>query len=53
MSVNQLKAELSTLAVAQHDAQTRLCALAARGAVKNGQWILDKLDDALSGLVPR
>ena len=47
MSMNKLMAELSTIAVARHDAQTRFRALAARGSVDEGLQVLDKLDSAL------
>ncbi len=47
VSVNKLMEELSTIAVAQHDAETRFRAMAARGSVQEGLRILDKLDDAL------
>ena len=47
MSVNKLMEELCTIAVTQHDAETRFRALAARGSVKEGLRILDKLDAAL------
>ena len=47
VSVNKLMEELSTIAIAQHDAETRFRALAARGSVKEGLRVLDKLDDAL------
>ena len=39
--------ELSTIAVTQHDAETRFRALAARGSVEEGLRVLDKLDGAL------
>ena len=45
MSVNKLVEELSTIAIVQHDAETRFRALAARGSVEAGLQILDKLDD--------
>ncbi len=47
VSVNKLMEELSTIAIAQHDAETRFRALAARGSVKEGLRVLDKLDDSL------
>jgi predicted transcriptional regulator len=49
LSVNKLMEELSTIAVTQHDAETRFLALAACGSVKAGLGVLDKLDDALGG----
>ena len=47
MSVNKLMEELCTIAVTQHDAETRFRALAARGSVGDGLRILDRLDAAL------
>ena len=44
MSVNKLMEELSTIAIAQHDAETRFRALAARGSVEAGLRVLDELD---------
>lgn len=50
VSVNKLMEELSTIAVAQHDAETRFRALAARGSARDGLRVVDKLDDTLGGL---
>ena len=50
VSVNKLMEELCTIAVTQHDAETRFRALAARGSVEDGLRILDKLDAALGGV---
>ena len=47
MSVNKLMEELSTIAIAQHDAETRFCALAARGSMEAGLRVLDELDASL------
>ena len=47
MSVNKLMEELCTIAVTQHDAETRFRALAARGSVDEGLRILDELDATL------
>ena len=47
MSVNKLMEELCTIAITQHDAETRFRALAARGSVDEGLRVLDKLDAAL------
>ena len=47
VSVNKLMEELCTIAVTQHDAETRFRALAARGSVEEGLGILEKLDAAL------
>jgi len=49
MSVNKLVEELSTIAIAQHDAETRFRALAARGSVEEGLRILEKLDKSFGG----
>ena len=49
MSVNKLMEELCTIAVTQHDAETRFRALSARGSIDEGLRVLDKLDDALGG----
>ena len=46
ISVNTLRGELSTIAITQHDAETRFRALAARGVVQEGLRVLDTLDDA-------
>ena len=48
MSLNKLMEELCTIAVTQHDAETRFRAL-ARGSIDDGLHIFDKLDDALGG----
>ena len=47
MSVNKLMEELSTIAIVQHDAETRFRALAARGSVEAGLRVLDQLDASL------
>lgn len=47
MSVNKLMEELSTIAIVQHDAETRFRALAARGSVEAGLRVLDGLDASL------
>ena len=47
MSVNKLMEELCTIAVTQHDAETRFRTLSARGSMDEGLRVLDKLDDAL------
>ena len=49
MSVNRLMEELCTIAVAQHDAETRFRALSARGSIDEGIRVLDKLDHVLGG----
>jgi len=53
VSVNKLMEELSTIAVTQHDAETRFRALAARGSVEEGLPLLDKLDAALGSVGSR
>ena len=49
MSMNKLIEELSTVAIAQHDAETRFRVMAARGSVEEGLRVLDKLDAAFAG----
>ena len=48
MSVNKLMEELSTIAIVQHDAETRFRALAARGSVEAGLRVFDEFDASLS-----
>ena len=48
LSVNKLIEELATISIAEFDAETRFRALAARGSVKKGLAILDKLDAAFA-----
>jgi predicted transcriptional regulator len=45
ISVNKLMEELSTLALAEFDAQTRFQTLAMQGDVARGLEVLDRLDD--------
>nr|MBV6629291.1 toxin-antitoxin system HicB family antitoxin [Oceanococcus sp. HetDA_MAG_MS8] len=47
VSVNELMEELSTQAIAEFDAETRFRAMAAKGSVRKGLEVLDKLDNAL------
>lgn len=47
VSVNKLMEELSTQAIAEFDAETRFRAMAAKGSVRKGLKVLDKLDKAL------
>ncbi|MBF0381412.1 MAG: toxin-antitoxin system HicB family antitoxin [Magnetococcales bacterium] len=47
ISLNKLIEELSTVALAQSDAETRFIAMAARGSVPKGLALLDKLDKEL------
>ena len=49
VSLNRLMEELSTIAVTQHDAETRFRLLAAGGSADMGLDVLDKLDHALRG----
>jgi len=49
MSMNKLIEELSIVAIAQYDAETRFRVLAARGSVDEGLRVLDKLDAAFAG----
>ena len=49
VSVNKLMEELCTMALTQHDAETRFRMLAARGSVEDGLRVLDKLDAAFDG----
>ena len=53
LSVNKLMEELSTIAVAHHDAEMRFRAVAARGSVEEGLKVLDKLDAELGGAESR
>jgi hypothetical protein len=46
VSVNKLIDELATVALAQHDTETRFRPFAARGSRKRGLELLDKLDRA-------
>lgn len=46
LSVNKLMEELATISIAEFDAESRFRALAARGSVKKGLALLDKLDAA-------
>ena len=49
VSLNKLMEELSTIAVAQHDAEIRFRRLAAVGSADMGLDVLDKLDHAFRG----
>ncbi len=44
ISLNMLIDEFATVALAQHAAETRFQALAAKGSAKRGLKLLDKLD---------
>lgn len=48
ISVNKLVDEWATVALAQYDAETRFRAMAARGSVRRGLDLLDKLDRELA-----
>ena len=47
--MNKLIEELSAVAIAHDDAETRFRAVVARGAVDEGLRVLDKLDAAFAG----
>jgi predicted transcriptional regulator len=49
ISMNKLIEELSTIALAQYDAETRFRARAARGSAEAGLRLLDTLDKATNG----
>ncbi len=44
ISVNKLMEELSAIAIAEYDAETRFLAMAAKGSRKEGLALLNKLD---------
>ena len=46
MSVNKFIEELATISLAEFDAENRFRAMVARGSVKKGLAVLDKLDAA-------
>ena len=48
ISVNKLIEELSTIALAEFDAETRFRAMAAQGSQENGLALLNQLDSDLS-----
>lgn len=48
VSLNKLFDELATVALAQFDAKTRFTLLAAKGDVKKGMKLLDKLDKGIA-----
>ncbi|CAN5847958.1 ribbon-helix-helix domain-containing protein [soil metagenome] len=48
ISVNKLFEELATISLVEFDAESRFRTLAARGSVKKGLAVLDKLDAAFS-----
>jgi predicted DNA-binding ribbon-helix-helix protein len=48
VSINKLIDELATVAIAEHDAEVRFRALAARGSRKKGLAALDRLDRAFA-----
>ena len=51
VSVNKLIEELSTAALAEFDAETRFRIRGARGSVREGLRLLDRLDRAYAGAV--
>ena len=44
VSMNKLMDELATVALTQHDAEVRFRALVARGSVRRGLELLDKMN---------
>ena len=52
VSVSKLMEGLSTIAVAQHDAETLFRALAAQGSVEEELRVLEKLDGAFGRIEP-
>lgn len=48
ISINRLIDELATVALTQHDSETRFQARAARGSKRQGLVLLDKLDRAFA-----
>ena len=46
MSVNKFIEELATISLAEFDSENRFRTMAARGSVKKGLAVLDKLDAA-------
>ena len=44
ISMSKLIEELATVALAQYDAETRFRALAAKGSVKRGLELIEKMD---------
>jgi hypothetical protein len=48
VSLNKLIDELSTVALAQHDAEMRFRVRASRGSAERGLGLLDKLDRAFA-----
>lgn len=48
VSLNKLVEEWANVALAQHDAEARFQAMAARGDVRRGLALLDKLDRAFA-----
>ncbi len=48
MSVNKMIEELATISLAEFDAENRFRAMSARGLVKKGLAVLDKLDAAFA-----
>ena len=48
MSINKFMEEPATISITEFDAETRFRTLAARGSVKKGIALLDKLDAAFA-----
>jgi len=53
ISMNKLIDELATIALAQHDAETRFRAMAATGSVRRGLELLDKIDSGVGSNLRR
>lgn len=52
LSVNKLIEELSTISLAEFDAENRFRALAARGSAAEGLRLLDELDEVFARRTP-
>jgi len=52
ISINRLIDELATVALTEHDTETRFRAMAARGSKRTGLALLDKLDRAFAARRP-
>lgn len=48
LSVNKLMEEMATISIAEFDTEARFRTLAARGSIKQGLALLDKLDAAFA-----
>jgi len=52
ISINRLIDELATVALTEHDSETRFRTMAARGSKQTGLALLDKLDRAFAARRP-